>query len=664
MSSPVSRIFKAPLVSKLTVIAYDAFLGGLCMYLVINWRFAIEGKPIPNGIVESATIVFVLSCIASWILTDAHKAIWRFISLDDVKNLFQAVILAAIIAPVILFFSFRADGFPRSVPFICGSLYFFLLILSRMVVLFIQNGDIRAIFRGEKDDLPNAILIGTETSLSNYIRDVSRKAAGPGYNLRGLIGTDADHRGRSIRGIPVLGQLEELSSIYQDLKNRYKTAPTLIATDENQGRTKSYNLVRKASEIGAPLVRVTQSRPDTLSPFEASDLIGRELKALDIEPVRRFIEGKRVMITGAGGTIGSEITRQVAALLPARLTLVDNSEFNLYQIDRELSETIPDKTLNWFPFIANVCDSARMKEIFAAEKPQIVLHAAALKHVPLSEINPVEALRTNIGGTQNMIALAKEFETDSFTLISTDKAVMPSNIMGASKRIAEMLTMSETKDNELSACAVRFGNVLASTGSVVPLFEEQIAKGGPVTVTHKDVTRYFMTTEEATSLVLQAAALNATERPELGSIYVLEMGEPVKINKLARQLIRLRGLVPDRDIQIVFTGLRPGEKLTEKLIYDEEQLESTYVDGVMRFTGAEDAFESMKLPIDELMHKVGLRDRKAIKKALAKLLPNYKPNGSLSPKKDTKSKPKPKPEKDAKSESQSAAILPFASKSD
>lgn len=630
MIGAITRIFRVPMVSKLTVIAYDAFLGGFCMYLVINWRFTVANEPIPEGIVASATLVFILSCIASWILTDAHKAIWRFMSLDDVKNLFQAVLLAAIIAPVILFFSFRADGFPRSVPFISGSLFFFLLIVSRMLVLFIQNGDIRAIFRGQRQDLPNAVLIGTEKSLSNYLRDVSRTAAGPGYNIRGLIGTDADHRGRSIRGIPVLGNLDELTSIYQELSARYKSAPTLIATNKNPGRTKSYDLVRKASEIGAPLVRVSQTRPDTLSPFEASDLIGRELKALDITPVRRFIAGKRVMITGAGGTIGSEITRQVALLNPANLTLVDNSEFNLYQIDKEMRETFPDAALNWSPFIADVCDYDRMEELFASQQPQIILHAAALKHVPLSEINPLEALRTNIGGTQNILNLAHKYRTESFTLISTDKAVMPTNMMGASKRVAEMLTMSESKENKLSACAVRFGNVLASTGSVVPLFEEQIAKGGPVTVTHKDVTRYFMTTEEATSLVLQAAALNANERPELGSIYVLEMGEPVKINKLARQLIRLRGLVPDRDIQIIYTGLRPGEKLREELIYDEEHLETTYVDGVNRFTGVGNAIKSRKPIIEKLLVDVEARDREEIKKSLAKLLPDYKPNGTLT----------------------------------
>jgi len=639
----IKKTLKAPLASKLTVTVYDAILGALCMFAVIHWRYTFEDSPIPTGIAESATFVFAISCIASWIITDTHKAIWRFTSLDDIKNLFQAVLLAVIIAPVILFFFFnRAADFPRSVPFIVGPLFFLVLTLSRVIILLVQNGDVRAIFRGQNRDQPNAVLIGTEKSLHNYLRDTNRKATGPGYNIKGLIGTDADHRGRSIRGMPVLGNLSELSDIYESLKKRYSTPPTLIATDENPGRTKSYNLVRKASEIGAPLVRVSQTRPDTLSPFEASDLIGRELRALDIEPVRRFISGQRVMITGAGGTIGSEITRQVAALMPERIILVDNSEFNLYEIDRELRQVLPDTDGLWFPFLADVCDKNRIDEIFEAEKPHIVLHAAALKHVPLSEINPIQALKTNIGGTQNIISLAKKHGAGSFTLISTDKAVRPSNIMGAGKRIAEMLTMSETKNNDLSACAVRFGNVLASTGSVVPLFEEQIAKGGPVTVTDKNVTRYFMTTEEAAALVLQASALNATERPELGSIYVLEMGEPVKINKLARQLIRLRGLVPDRDIKIVYTGLRPGEKLTEELIYDEELLETTYVDGVMRFNGVMEA-ETLKRQITELLKNVAARDRIEIKKSLAKLLPDYKPNGSLikkvKPKDNAKSKP-------------------------
>ena len=220
MIQSLKKIYRKPLVSKFTVAIYDALIGGLCMYLVIHWRYTFEDTPVPTGIAESATIVFMVACISSWILTDTYKAVWRFTSLDDIRNLFQAVLLAVVIAPVILFFFFnRAADFPRSVPFIVGPLYFFVLTLSRVIVMFFQNGDVRAIFRGQNRELPNAILLGTERSLHNYLRDMTRKVTGPGHNVKGLIGTDADNRGRSIRGIPVLGNLDELEDIYTDLKN-------------------------------------------------------------------------------------------------------------------------------------------------------------------------------------------------------------------------------------------------------------------------------------------------------------------------------------------------------------------------------------------------------------------------------------------------------------
>ena len=338
------------------------------------------------------------------------------------------------------------------------------------------------------------------------------------------------------------------------------------------------------------------------------------------------------MITGAGGSIGSELSRQIAALSPASMMLVDNSEFNLYKLDQLMFDLVPDESpMDWAVHLGDVCSVARMEEIFKAHKPEIILHAAAFKHVPLGETNPIETLKNNIGGTKNIIDLAVKYKTDSFTLISTDKAVAPSNVMGASKRIVEMLTMaSEAEQSKLSATAVRFGNVLASAGSVVPLFEEQIARGGPVTVTHKEVNRYFMTMEEASALVLQAAALNSNHSQNKASIYVLEMGEPVNIAQLARQLIRLRGFVPDRDIKIKYIDLRPGEKMTEYLTGDEETLETTYVKGVMRFTGDVSDPASTLRRIDNLLDALDRRNKPAIRKALKTLLPDYEPNGGLS----------------------------------
>ncbi len=633
MIEKIKSAITAPFVSKSLVTIYDAIIGAICMYAVIHWRYTLEERPVPANIDETASLVFFIACVITWVLTDTHKAIWRFTSLNDVKKLFQAVFFASIIAPAILFFFFnRAEDFPRSVPFIVGPLFFFAATISRMIILFFQNGDVGAIFRGQNPEHANAILIGHEKSLHNYLRDVSRKAGGPGYNIRGLIETGSKHRGRSIRGIPIMGGMGDLRPILEELKSQFGRFPTLIATDPNMDRNKSYKLIRQASEIGVNLVRVSRGRPDTLTQFEAADLIGRDVRELDIEPVRRLISGKRVMVTGAGGTIGSEISRQVAALEPAKLVLVDNSEFNLYEIDRGLKKMFPEQKENlWFPYMADICDIARMREIFETERPEIILHAAAKKHVPLSEMNPLEAIKTNIGGTKYLIQLANEFNAESFTLISTDKAVNPTNIMGATKRIAEMLTIAEGNGNSsMSSCAVRFGNVLASTGSVIPLFEEQIANGGPVTVTHEDVCRYFMTTKEATSLVLQAAALNASEKNDLASIYVLEMGEPVKIAKLARQLIRLRGFVPDRDIQIVYTGLRPGEKIREKLTRQEENLETTYVDGIQRFKGRMSQPNTARMRVEKLIDATSQRDREKIRESLKNLLPCYEPNGTLA----------------------------------
>ncbi len=633
MLRSVQSFASKPSVTKTLVTLFDATIGAICMYAVIHWRYLAEGKPVPANIDETAAVVFFLSCVITWVLTDTHKAIWRFTSLDDIKNLLQAVVLASFIAPAILFFFFnRAEDFPRSVPFIVGPLFFFAITIARTIALFMQNGDIRAMFRRENDDAPIAILVGTENSLHNYMRDVSRKAGGFNYSIRGLVGTDANHRGRSIRGIPVIGNLDDIRHVIEELKTQFGQAPTIIATDINSNRESSYNLIRLASEAGAPLVRVSQSQSDKLTPFEATDLIGREVKNLDVAQVRRFVSGRKVLVTGAGGTIGSEITRQIAILEPQRLALIDNSEFNLYEIDRELNKSLPEsKKQFWFPYLADICDPVQMSEIFELEKPEIIIHAAAMKHVPMGEINPLAAIKINIGGTCQLFELSLKHNAKSFTLISTDKAVNPTNMMGASKRIAEMLTMAhENNSANMSACAVRFGNVLASTGSVIPLFEEQIASGGPVTVTHKDATRYFMTTEEAASLVLQAAALNDTERTDLASIYVLEMGEPVKIAQLARQLIRLRGYVPDRDIEIKYTGLRPGEKIHEKLTGQEENLEPTYVDGVQRFIGRMSNPEKIDAHIQDLLNALKQRDLDRIISILNLLVPQYKPNGTLT----------------------------------
>lgn len=614
-------------VTRSVVTLFDVALAFICMYGVVTARYYFADEAVPQNIALIAASIFALSCLVIWVTTQLSKAVWRYTSLDDLWPLLQGVILISLITPLVLFVGFdRAENFPRSVPFFAAVSFFIALTISRVIVMIYYKRDIRNLLSAEKTVLNKAILVGRSDHLHDYIRDNFRGPGGP-YRLTGLIDTSGEFSGRAIRGVPVLGAIDDIAQVFKRVKSRGGKLPTLILVDDKLVKRQLNALVKIAAYQGVTLVRAGGGQKDKLTPLEAADLIGRDAKTLDTTPVRQFIQNRRVLITGAGGTIGSELTAQVAALSPEHLALVDQSEYNLYKIDRELNES---NQCLFTSYLGDICDEDRMREIFARERPDIVFHAAALKHVPLSEANPVEAVATNVAGTDIIIKMATEFGTDSFTLVSTDKAVKPSNIMGATKRIAEMLTLAAaTQSPTLSACAVRFGNVLASAGSVVPLFEEQIARGGPVTVTHKDATRYFMTTEEAAALVLQASALSAVQRKEMAAVYVLDMGEPVNIAHLARQLIRLRGYEPDRDIDIEYSGLRTGEKMSEILTDDRENLSSTYVEGVMRFTGTLVDPKSVGRRVERLIEATKKRDKAAMTDALQKVLPDYEPNGAL-----------------------------------
>ena len=355
--------------------------------------------------------------------------------------------------------------------------------------------------------------------------------------------------------------------------------------------------------------------------------MARPPRSLDDAGPRSLIGGKRVLVTGAGGTIGGELTRQALSFGPAALTLVDSSEFNLYAIDHELRTVHPELFVDgrplWTTYIADVRDEARMTAVFDAERPQVVLHAAALKHVPLMETNPCEAVRTNVGGAITVARLAKA-RSECFVFISTDKAVNPTNVMGATKWLAERAVLSLAAGSPLKASAVRFGNVLGSSGSVAPLFERQIAEGGPLTVTHPDMVRYFMTVQEAAGLVLQAAAIAKPSDAGGGSVFVLDMGEPVRIDDLARQMIALHGLRPDQDIQIRYTGLRPGEKLYEEVFYDTESVTPTQAPGVLAAADRSPAWSALEGDLANLLAIAASQDDAATLAGLKELAPQFK----------------------------------------
>jgi FlaA1/EpsC-like NDP-sugar epimerase len=438
-------------------------------------------------------------------------------------------------------------------------------------------------------DVPSALLVGAAEDVDLFLRALvlDRRQA---LRIEGLLSVGSRQTGRRMHGYPILGSIGDVATVLERLDSDGRLPDTLVvATPDLSGQSLSV-LVDQAERYAMRIRRaprptaldpsaalVDRPRQLELRPMAIEDLLNRPQVPLDREGMARLIQGRRVVVTGAGGTIGSELARQVAALGPERLILLDNGEYALWLIDLELAERHPHVPRD--SLLADIRDEARVRAVFEEWRPELVFHAAALKHVPMVEANPLEGLLTNVAGTRHVADAARSVGARAMVLISTDKAVNPTSVMGASKRLAEMYCQAldiaaRTAGHGMRCITVRFGNVLGSTGSVVPLFQRQLERGGPLTVTHPDMQRYFMTVREAVGLVLQASVVGAVDASlasgEAGGIFVLDMGKPVKIVDLARQMIRLAGLTPDRDVEIRFTGLRPGEKLYEELFHGKE----------------------------------------------------------------------------------------------
>ena len=642
MSSANKSTFKMR--RSFRLIGLDVLFAFISMMCVVRWRYDFSNQPMRGNIDHTSAYIAAAATLIIWVISRQDRAIWRFTTLEDFRRLAAGISGVAITVSLILLFFFdRAINFPRLSPFLFAAMFFGLIIVSRLIAMIVQNGDFRALFRARSTYGQDALLIGPAPYLYNYLMDRARKGGvgtnqHMGFNPVGLIETSGLYEGRTIRSVPVLGGIDNLREIYLKTSGRQDKPLQIIAVDPSPDRRATAKLVKVSSELGAPLSRRSTDQSQGLSAFEASDLIGREMRVLDLAPVKDMFADRVVLVTGAGGSIGSELSKQIAQLNPSKLILVDHSEFHLYNLEKTLAPFQKDDgEVCWKTFIGDVRNAPRMREIFAVERPEVVLHAAALKHVPLGQKNPLEVLRTNVMGTSNVLDMCDAFDVEHFILISTDKAVAPVNMMGASKRIVEMMTLArQAASPGLQASCVRFGNVLSSNGSVVNLFEEQIAMGGPVTVTHREVDRYFMMLEEAAALVLQSAALGSHRRDASetghdasGCIYVLEMGEPVNIGRLARQLIRLRGKVPDVDIEVRYTGLRPGEKLTEVLSYDDEDLEPTSVDGIQLYNRAVLDPASVLNRTRSLIKALNTRDRAEIRKVIAQLVPGYDPANVL-----------------------------------
>jgi O-antigen biosynthesis protein WbqV len=440
--------------------------------------------------------------------------------------------------------------------------------------------------------LQRVVLVGASDAADAFFRAAAADPAG--VRIVGVLALAERQAGRRMHGVPILGIAAEADAVLERLAGRRRLPSMLVVTEPEFLGAPLAALITTAEAYGVPVRRaprltaLTAAAQIELRPVAIEDLLNRPQVRLDRPGMRNLIEGRRVLLTGAGGSIGAELARQLAALEPGILVLLDQSEYALWQIDLEISELAP--ALRRAAVIADVRDRARIESVFADHAPELVFHAAALKHVPMVEANPLEGLLTNTAGTRIVADAARSAGAVAMVLISTDKAVNPKSLMGASKRMAEMYCQAldiaaRMSGRGMRCVTVRFGNVLGSTGSVVPLFRRQLERGGPLTVTHPDMQRYFMTVREAVSLVLQACVvgLEAMAQPglERGGIFVLDMGKPVKIVDLARQMIRLAGLRPDQDVRIEYTGLRPGEKLFEELFHGREPPVPTGHEGLL-----------------------------------------------------------------------------------
>lgn len=599
---------------------------GLSILVSFSLRFNLEIPSLRDPDLTFVLLAWPVTKLLIYYTGGFGHGWWRQVSLSDVLKLVKVNLLASIAVTLLTIFVGPA-GFPRSVYLIdllvCTALTCGLRVCRRAIWEIRQRG------KRSSERIRTAIYGAGDAGIS-LVREL-RQNPGLPYEPIGFIDDDRAKRGSSVLGVKVLGTGDQLAGVAR----RHGIAKLLVAIPSATGPQMTA-ILRKCRDAGVEFKTVPSLgevlERDALArqirDVRIEDLLGREPVRLDTEAIHARLAGKRVLITGSGGSIGSEMCRQIAIHEPSAMVGLDAAETPLFHIDREMRERFP--ALRFSPELGSVCDAQRLEEVLAAYHPEVVIHAAAYKHVPLTEIHPFEAIANNVFGTATLVEACVRSGVQMFTMISTDKAVRPTNIMGATKRVAEMIVSARARAGGAGTkfVAVRFGNVLGSNGSVVPIFIDQIRRGGPVTVTHPEIRRFFMTIPEAAQLVLQAAALSqAADRG--GEVFVLAMGAPVKIADLARNLILLSGLRPDEDIRIEFTGLRPGEKLYEELSFLDEETLPTAHERVRCYTGAAITEEQMELHLQRLHDACRARDLRGVIFELKEMVPDYNPSSCI-----------------------------------
>ena len=596
----VERFIKSPLGENLLrhrrfiIVSSQLILVALAYFLAffLQYQFNVDHDK-RLLFLQTLPLIILIKAVAFY-YSDLYQGWWRYVGMHDLIDIFKACLVASMVFGLLVWMIFGYT-FAKSI-----------LVLDFIISVFLIGGirfSIRA-FREYARIMPqsmvkNALIYGSREIGVELLKEIKANSQLK-TNVIGFIDDFAPKKGFKIHGIPILGGQEEIPSILQNnsVDEIIITTPSLKAKELKalisrfQETNVRFKIVPPMSDILTDRISVHHLRD-----VQLEDLLGREAVKLDTDLIRAQLRDKVVMITGAGGSIGSELARQVATFGPSKLILYERNENNLFMIQWELSSLYPK--LNLLTVFGDILDERILRKVFDDHRPDVVYHAAAYKHVPMMETHPLEAIKNNVGGTWNVGKFAVEYGAEKFVLISTDKAVRPSNIMGMTKRVAEKLVSRLQSNQETTRLvSVRFGNVMGSTGSVIPLFKKQINQGGPLTVTHPDAMRYFMTIIEAVQLVMQAASISKG-----GEIFILEMGEQIRILDLANNLIKLSGLEPDRDIEIVFTGLRPGEKLSEKLYDNTEGIEKTNHEKIHLVRSdqkaTENGFQDMLVPLLE-----------------------------------------------------------------
>ena len=607
---PINRIIALILLDIMSIVV-ASFAA-----LYVRFDFSFAGIPAEYLMKFERIIPFnILLTLLFFALWKLYKSVWRYASATELLNIVFATTCAAI-AQIILC-NVMNQKMPRSYYMIYWFLLFGMCCVIRFSYRILRLINSKRIDRAEKEKRNNVMLIGAGAAANAILKEIESSSY-LNLNVKCIIDDNPGCHGKFLRGVPIVGGRDKII----DAVGQYAVDEIIFAIPSANTQTRK-EILDICKESGCKLRTLPgiyqlingDVSVSKLKEVEIEDLLGRDPIEINTEEVLNYVSGKVVLVTGGGGSIGSELCRQIAGHHPKQLVIVDIYENNAYDIQQELIRKHPE--LNLQVLIASVRNTARINDIFATYRPNIVFHAAAHKHVPLMEVSPNEAIKNNVMGTYKTAKAADKYGAEKFVLISTDKAVNPTNVMGASKRICEMVIQMMNQKSETNFVAVRFGNVLGSNGSVIPLFKKQIAEGGPVTVTDPEIIRYFMTIPEAVSLVLQAGAYARG-----GEIFVLDMGKPVKILDLATNLIKLSGYKVGEDIEIEFTGLRPGEKMYEELLMDEEGLKKTA--NKMIFIGKPIDFDTevFEKQLEELILHAKQED-KDIRKEIKDIVPTY-----------------------------------------